>query len=70
MIFHSYRTISYFGQGIENLTWNQIVQYLDFIKIKGLDEDHLFSDFSNLKSVFKTVSDQPVSVFDQVQGFI
>ena len=65
-----YRTISYFRQGIENLTWNQIVQCLDFIKIKGLDEDHLFSEFSNLKSVFKTVLDQPISVFDQVQGFI
>ena len=65
-----YRTISCFGQGIENLTWNQISQCVDFIKVDGLDEDHLFNEFSSLKSVFKTVLDQPVSVFDQVQGFI
>lgn len=40
------------------------------IKIKGLDEDDLFDEFSSLKSAFKTVLDQPVSVFDQVQSFI
>jgi hypothetical protein len=60
-----------FGQGnIENLTWNQIVQCLEMIEIKGLDEDDLFDEFSSLKSAFKTVLDQPVSVFDQVQSFI
>jgi hypothetical protein len=40
------------------------------IEIKGLDEDDLFDEFSSLKSAFKTVLDQPVSVFDQVQSFI
>ncbi len=40
------------------------------IKIKGLDEYDLFDEFSSLKSAFKTVLDQPVPVFDQVQSFI
>jgi hypothetical protein len=38
--------------------------------IKGLDEDRLFDEFTNLKSILRTVLGQSVSLFDQVQGFI
>jgi hypothetical protein len=40
------------------------------IKIKDLDEDRLFDEFTNLKSTFKMLLDQPVSLFDQVEAFI
>ncbi|CAF3173316.1 unnamed protein product [Rotaria sp. Silwood2] len=66
-----YQTISYFGQeNIEGLTWHQVIQCVEIIKLKSLDEDRLFDEFTNVKSVFKTLLDQPVSLFDQVQAFI
>ncbi|CAF1396996.1 unnamed protein product [Rotaria sp. Silwood1] len=66
-----YQTISYFGQeNIEGLTWHQVIQCVEMIKLKSLDEDRLFDEFTNVKSVFKTLLDQPVSLFDQVQAFI
>ncbi len=66
-----YQTISYFSfQNIESLTWNQVTQCVDLLKIKGLNEDCLFDEFTNIKSTLKIMLEQNISVFDQVQAFI
>ncbi|CAF3066045.1 unnamed protein product [Rotaria sp. Silwood2] len=66
-----YQTISYFDfQNIESLTWNQVIQCVDLLKIKGLNDDCLFDEFTNIKSTLKIILQQRISVFDQVQTFI
>ncbi|CAF4439097.1 unnamed protein product, partial [Rotaria sp. Silwood2] len=66
-----YRTINYFSyENIEALTWNQVIQCVDMLKIKDLNEDCLFGEFTNIKSIFKTISDQSIPIFDQVQAFV
>ncbi|CAF1150096.1 unnamed protein product [Adineta steineri] len=66
-----YKTISYFGfQNIDSLTWDQVTQCVDLLKIKNLNEDCLFDEFTNIKSTFKMISQQRISIFDQVQTFI
>ncbi|CAF4165969.1 unnamed protein product [Rotaria sp. Silwood2] len=66
-----YQTISYFGfQNIESLTWNQVIRCVDLLKIKGLNDDCLFDEFTNIKSTLKIILQQRISVFDQVQTFI
>ncbi|CAF3211845.1 unnamed protein product [Rotaria socialis] len=66
-----YRTISYFGcENIDALTWIQVMQCVDILKIKGLNEDCLFDEFTKIKSTFKTLLSQRKSIFDQVQAFI
>ncbi|CAF3187739.1 unnamed protein product [Rotaria sp. Silwood2] len=53
-----YTTINYFSyENIETLTWNQVIQCVDMLKIKDLNEDCLFDEFTNIKSIFKTISD-------------
>ncbi|CAF3544752.1 unnamed protein product, partial [Rotaria sp. Silwood2] len=62
-----YQTISYFDfQNIESLTWNQVIQCVDLLKIKGLNDDCLFDEFTNIKSTLKIILQQRISVFDQV----
>ncbi|CAF3205487.1 unnamed protein product [Rotaria sp. Silwood2] len=66
-----YRTINYFSyENIEALTWNQVIQCVDMLKIKGSNEDCLFDEFTNIKSMFKTISDQSIPIFHQVQAFV
>jgi hypothetical protein len=66
-----YQTINYFSyENIQALTWNQVNQCVDMLKIKGLNQDCLFDEFTNIKSIFKSMSDQTVSIFDQVQAFV
>ncbi|CAF4047485.1 unnamed protein product [Rotaria sordida] len=66
-----YRTINYFSyENIEALIWNQVIQCVDMLKIKGLNEDCLFDEFTNIKSMFKTISDQNIPIFDQAQAFV
>jgi len=66
-----YETISYFDfRNIESLTWSQVVQCVDLLKIKGLNEDCLFDEFTNIKSTLKIILQQHILVFDQVQTFI
>ncbi|CAF3642456.1 unnamed protein product [Rotaria sp. Silwood1] len=66
-----YRTINYFSyENIEALTWNQVIQCIDMLKIKGLNEDCLFDEYTNIKSMFKTISDQSIPISDQVQAFV
>ncbi|CAF2869534.1 unnamed protein product [Rotaria sp. Silwood2] len=66
-----YQTISYFDfQNIESLTWNQVIQCVDLLKIKGLNDDCLFDEFTNIKSTLKIILQQRISVFNLVQTFI
>ncbi|CAF3611196.1 unnamed protein product [Rotaria sp. Silwood1] len=62
------KIISY--ENIEALTWNQVIQCIDMLKIKGLNEDCLFDEYTNIKSMFKTISDQSIPISDQVQAFV
>lgn len=63
-----YQTINYFTyDNIEALTQNQVFQCVDMLEIKGEGEDCLFDEFTNIKSIFKSMLDQIVSIFDQVQ---
>ncbi|CAF4999545.1 unnamed protein product, partial [Rotaria sp. Silwood1] len=57
------------NENIEALTWNQVIQFVDMLKIKDLNEDCLFDEFTNIKLIFKTISDQSVPIFNQVQAF-
>ncbi|CAF5022389.1 unnamed protein product, partial [Rotaria sp. Silwood1] len=59
-----------FYENIEALTWNQVIQCIDMLKIKGLNEDCLFDEYTNIKSMFKTISDQSIPISDQVQAFV
>jgi hypothetical protein len=66
-----YRSISYFGQvNIQDLSWDQVIQCVEQIKIKDLDEDRLFDEFTALKSTLKIILDQSVSLFDQLKAFV
>jgi hypothetical protein len=66
-----YRTIGYFGQeNIEALQWNHVIECIEMTHIKGLDEDRLFDEFTNVKSILRTLLGQSISLFDQVQAFI
>ncbi|CAF3669879.1 unnamed protein product [Rotaria sp. Silwood1] len=58
------------NENIEALTWNQVIQFVDMLKIKDLNEDCLFDEFTNIKLIFKTISDQSVPIFNQVQAFV
>jgi hypothetical protein len=37
--------------------------------LPGLNENCLFDEFTNIKSIFKRMSDETVSIFDQAQTF-
>ena len=63
--------VSYFSfQNIKSLTWNEAIQCVDWLKIKVLNDDCLFDEFTNIKSTLKIILEQRISVFDQVQTFI
>jgi hypothetical protein len=47
--------ISFFGYGIENLTWNHIQKCVEVTKIEGLNEDNLFNEFTELKLTFESI---------------
>ena len=51
------------------MSWDQVIQCVEKIKIKDLDEDRLFDEFIALKSTLKIVLDQPVPLYDQVKTF-
>ena len=66
-----YQTISCFGQtNIDSLTWHQVTQCVELIKLNDVDEDRLFDEFTNLKFTFNTLTSYSISLFDQVQVFI
>ncbi|CAF2878314.1 unnamed protein product [Rotaria sp. Silwood2] len=62
--------IGHFGYGIENLTWNQIQQCIEITKIKGLNEDDLFNEFTELKLTFEIIKKKEIPIFDQIQFFL
>ncbi|CAF1562881.1 unnamed protein product [Rotaria sp. Silwood1] len=63
-------TIGHFGNGIEELTWNQIQKCIEVIKIQGLNEDNLFNEFTELKLTFEAIKKKEVPLFDQIQFFL
>ncbi|CAF3420626.1 unnamed protein product [Rotaria socialis] len=58
----------HFGYGIENLTWNQIQQCIEITKIKGLNEDDLFNEFTELKLTFEIIKKKEITIFDHIPG--
>ncbi|CAF4653234.1 unnamed protein product [Rotaria socialis] len=62
--------IGHFGYGIENLTWNQVQKCIEITKIKGLNEDDLFNEFTELKLAFEMIQKKEVPLLDQIQIFL
>jgi hypothetical protein len=62
--------ISFFGYGIENLTWNHIQKCVEVTKIKGLNEDNLFNEFTELKLTFESIKKKEVPLSDQIHFFL
>ncbi len=62
--------ISFFGYGIENLTWNHIQKCVEVTKIEGLNEDNLFNEFTELKLTFESIKKKEVPLSDQIQFFL
>ncbi|CAM4985979.1 unnamed protein product [Rotaria socialis] len=62
--------IGHFGYGIENLTWNQVQKCIEITKIKGLNEDDLFNEFTELKLTFEMIQKKEVPLLNQIQFFL
>ncbi|CAF3733367.1 unnamed protein product [Rotaria socialis] len=62
--------IGHFGYGIENLTWNQVKKCIEITKIKGLNEDDLFNEFTELRLTFEMIQKKEVPLLDQIQFFL
>ncbi|CAF0880118.1 unnamed protein product, partial [Rotaria sordida] len=63
-------TIGHFGNGIEDLTWNQVQKCIEVRKIQGLNEDNLFNEFTELKLTFEAIKKKEVPLIDQIQFFL
>ena len=65
-----FEKIGRFGNGIENLTWNDIQECIEVTKIKGLDENNLFNEFTEVKLTFEIIKRKDISIADQIRCFL
>ena len=67
---HFLEAMSFFDDGIENLTWNHIQNCIKVMKIDDLNEDNLFSEFTELKLTFESIKKKQISLSDQIRLFL
>ncbi|CAM2723326.1 unnamed protein product [Rotaria socialis] len=66
-----YEKLSYFSvQSFKFLTWKNVVDVLDMIHIRDLDEDKLYSEFYDAKSLYDNLKTKSIKLHDQVKSYI
>ncbi|CAF1454086.1 unnamed protein product, partial [Didymodactylos carnosus] len=68
---HLFDAISPFGSPeIDRLTWQQVIECTERLKLKTLNEDQLFDEFNGIQLTFKATKDKKIPLYDQIQAFI
>ena len=58
------------GNGIEDLSWKDVQECIEVTKIRGLHEDNLFNELTELKITFKSIKMKETSIADQIRHFL
>lgn len=63
-------TIGRFARGIEDLTWQQVVECVKVINISGVNTDKLFDEFHELKLTYDLIKKKKVPLSEQIQSYV
>ncbi|CAF1073053.1 unnamed protein product [Didymodactylos carnosus] len=65
---HLFEAISPFGSPeIDRLTWQQVIECTERLKLKTLNEDQLFDEFNGIQLTFKAIKDKKIPLYDQIK---
>ncbi|CAF4215166.1 unnamed protein product [Rotaria magnacalcarata] len=63
--------ISPFGlPTINEITWDNVTKCIELFQIKNLNEDDLFNEFTEIQSLFISIQNKNILLYEQVQSYI
>lgn len=65
-----YEAMSPFGSTNLDIQWNQITRCIELFRMENLNENDLFNEFTEIQSVFQSIQNRNIPLYDQVQSYV